>query len=243
MQITQSDWDNYVDRLRKLSDVAADKLAKYIETYGIDDVDSLVSYAYALVTKYGEGSAELACQMYDAIAEMEGLFLPSAVPAATATYNETYAAIRGSLMQSETGQLLDGVVKRLVKQASADTMVNNAIRDGAQWAWIPRGDTCAFCITLSSNGWQYASKKMLKGGHASHIHANCDCQFCVRHSTDVEVQGYDPSVYREMYYGASNGSANDKVNAMRRKNYQEHREEILEQKRLAYARRTGKKEA
>ena len=71
-------------------------------------------------------------------------------------------------------------VSRLVKRAGADTTLHNAVRDGAQWAWVPNGDTCPFCITLASRGWQTASQKLLKNGHAEHIHSNCDCEFAVR---------------------------------------------------------------
>ena len=97
--------------------------------------------------------------MYDAIAEMEGVSVASAIPAPTATYEEVGKAINGSLLRSESGQMLESTVGRLVKQPSADTMLRNAARDGAQFAWIPSGDTCAFCITLASRGWQYQSKK------------------------------------------------------------------------------------
>ena len=90
-------------------------------------------------------------------------------------------------------------VARLVKQVGADTTLKNAKRDGAQFAWIPHGDTCAFCITLASRGWQYMSDEALKGGHAEHIHANCDCEYAVRFDGHSTVAGYDPDKYLEEY--------------------------------------------
>lgn len=48
---------------------------------------------------------------------------------------------------------------------------------------------------LASNGWQKASKNLLKKGHAQHIHANCDCEFAVRFSREFDVSGYDPEEY------------------------------------------------
>ena len=45
-------------------------------------------------------------------------------------------------------------------------MLKNALRDGAEFAWVPNGDTCAFCMTLASRGWQRASKRAIKNGHA-----------------------------------------------------------------------------
>lgn len=233
MTISAKDWKNYIERMRKLSNTAAEKMQEYVQKNGFEDRDALIEYAYALVTKYGEGSAELSCEMYDALAEAVGESVASAIPAATATYGETARAINGSLLQSPSGQKINQVVDRLVKLAGADTTIKNAVRDGAEWAWIPAGDTCAFCITLASRGWQTASKKLIKGGHASHVHANCDCQFAIRFGRKGNVEGYDPQKYRDMYY-AEDGSPQEKINAMRRRNYAKNKDIINAQKRALY---------
>lgn len=238
MRISTKDWNNYIGRLRKLSDTAADKMQEYVRKNGFTDTEALIEYAHALVTKYGEGSAELACQMYDEIAELSGARVPSAVPASTASYDETARAINGSLLQSPSGQKLTQVASRLVKQAGADTTLQNAIRDGSEWAWISSGDTCAFCLVLSSRGWQKASKKLLKSNHAEHIHANCDCQFAVRFGGKGDVEGYDPEEFRNKYYSYS-GSPSEKINAMRRANREKNKDKINAQKREAYAIRKG----
>ena len=121
-------------------------------------------------------------------------------------------------------------VARLVKQVGADTTLKNAKRDGAQFAWIPHGDTCAFCITLASRGWQYMSDEALKGGHAEHIHANCDCEYAVRFDGHSTVAGYDPDKYLEEYENAGGD-----INAMRRKRYEQNKDEINARKRELYA--------
>lgn len=241
MNISTKDWKNYITKLSKLSQIAGQKMQEWVAKNGFQDTEALIEYAYALVTKYGEGSAELACQMYDAIAQIEGANVLSAVPAATPSYNDTAKAINGVMLQSPTGQLIDTAVQRMVKQTGADTTLKNAIRDGAQFAWIPSGDTCAFCITLASRGWQYASKKALRNGHAEHIHSHCDCQYAIRFSSRTNVSGYNPEEYREMYNSTS-GKPNEKINAMRRKSYAENRDKINAQKREAYAIRVGNEE-
>ena len=131
---------------------------------------------------------------------------------------------------------LPGGVSRLVKRAGADTTLRNAVRDGAEFAWIPHGDSCPFCITLASNGWQKAGKKALKGGHAEHIHAHCDCEYAVRFHSGTTVAGYDPDKYYRQYREAGGD-----INAMRRIDYAANRERINAQKRAAYAAR-GEKE-
>lgn len=69
MQITARTWNNYIARLSRLNEAAGQKMREYIQLHGTDDTEALISYAYAVITRYGEGSAELACQMYDALAE------------------------------------------------------------------------------------------------------------------------------------------------------------------------------
>ena len=225
--IVQAAWDDYISRLSQLNQKAGQLMREYMDGHPEADTDALIRYAYALVTKYGEGSAELACQMYDALAEVQGVTLPAAEPAPTATYGEVTGMVKAT--QDSPPSLQQGV-SRMVKQAGADTTTRNAIRDGAEWAWVPHGDACPFCRMLASNGWQRASKNLLKKGHAQHIHANCDCEFAVRFSRGFDVAGYDPEAYLRQYRDAGSD-----INNWRRIDYAANRERINAQKRAAYA--------
>lgn len=237
MTISARDWSLYIRRLSALNDKAAGEMRAFVTRYGFNDMDAVIDYAYGLVTKYGEGAAALAAQMYDAIAELSGKLLDPAIPAATASYREVARTMQGIANVSENVEMLSSAVGRLVKRTGADTTLQNALRDGAQFAWIPAGDTCAFCITLASRGWQYASKKAIKGGHAEHIHSNCDCTYAIRFNEDTNVRGYKPERYREMYDNAEGSSSKAKINSMRREAYAENKEEINAQKRSAYEKR------
>lgn len=232
MQITAKTWNEYITRLSRLNQKAGQLMRQYIDTHGTGDADALITYAAALVTKYGEGSAELACQMYDALAEAANAGVPAAEPAVPAAYGEVARMVNATKNQNPAN--LPNGVSRLVKRAGADTTLKNAVRDGAEWAWVPHGDTCPFCITLASNGWQKASSKVLKGGHAEHIHANCDCEFAIRFDHKTTVAGYDPDKYLAQY-----NAAGGDINKMRRVNYAANKERINAQKRAAYAVREG----
>ena len=232
MQITAKTWNEYITRLSRLNQKAGQLMRQYIDTHGTGDADALITYAAALVTKYGEGSAELACQMYDALAEAANAGVPAAEPAEPADYGEVARMVNATKNQNPAN--LPNGVSRLVKRAGADTTLKNAVRDGAEWAWVPHGDTCPFCITLASNGWQKASSKVLKGGHADHIHANCDCEFAIRFDHNTTVAGYDPDKYLKQYRDAGGD-----INKMRRVNYAANKERINAQKRAAYAARKG----
>ena len=241
MTISERSWAKYIADLRAVSEAAAKEFSAYFarvrDPMSEAGRTALIQYAYSIGTRYGNAASELACEMYDSMITAAGLEmnLPAAVPAETLTYADAAKTVNGVLNQSQNVNEIAGAVSRWVKMAGVDTTMQNAIRDGAQWAWIPHGDTCAFCITLASRGWQHASKKALKNGHAEHIHANCDCTYAIRFDSGTDVQGYDPSKYYEMYAEAAPGkSPKMKMNAMRREFYAENAEKINAQKRDAY---------
>lgn len=237
--ISRRTWNKYIGDLRKISDKAAEEALKYIERNPIETPEQMrrfVDYCYGLATKYGEAAGSLACEMYDALAELSRVSVPSAVSAPTASYGDVAKAVYGTILQNP--EITSSAIGRQVKLVGVDTMQQNALRDGAQWAWIPSGDTCAFCLTLASRGWQRASKNAIKNGHAEHVHANCDCTYCVRFGDSIDVEGYDPSEYLDMYKEADGSSPKSKINALRREFYAENKQSINEQKRSAYAKRT-----
>lgn len=234
--ISLSEWQKYKDLLRKIDEKAAEEFAHAVwyssgkfKGVGLGNIprEEIIDLAYGLVTKYGEASSAIACEMYDAIAALSGVPIPPAIPAETLSYGEVAKTINGSLNFSENEDYISSVVGRMVRQAGQDTTLQNAERDrrqGAQFAWIPSGDTCAFCLTLASRGWQYMSKRALKNGHAEHIHSNCDCAYTVRFNEKTTVEGYNPDSYLRMYQSAEGRTPKDKINSMRRGFYAEDKE-------------------
>jgi hypothetical protein len=246
MEISEAAWARYVKRLRAASDKAGSLMLEYLNSHDVFTTEgrrAAIEYAYALATKYGEATSALAAEMYDVMAELSGAAVPAAEPAATATYGEVAKAVNGTLREDLPPERTAQAVGRLAKQAGADTTLQNARRDRAEFAWIPRGDSCPFCLMLASNGWQPASKAALDGGHAEHIHANCDCQYAVRFNSRTDVAGYDPGKYRDAYRDAPGWSTADKLNAQRREQYKQNAPEIREQKRINYAERLVAEEA
>ncbi len=234
-------WVKYKNLLAKISDEAAKEFRDAVFNVnghfggvGLGKIDrqALIDYAYALVMKYSEASSEAACIFYDELAELSGAMVAPAVPAEPANISTVAKAVSFS----DNEDLISSALGRLVKQAGQDTTLQNALRDGAEFAWIPSGDTCAFCIALASRGWQTASRNAIKNGHAEHIHGNCDCAYAVRFNSKTNYAGYDPEKYLDMY-NFTPGKPKDKINAMRREAYAENKEKINAQKRSAYAKR------
>lgn len=237
MTISAASWARYIAQLRAVNDAAYKAMSGYLNVHGLPATevaeDAMIDAAYAITKKYAEASATLSARMYDSLAELAGKKLPAAVPADAPTVHEVAKAVVGT---SKTGnpEIVSSSVSRLVKQTGVDTTMQNALRDGAEWAWVPQGDTCAFCLTLASRGWQRASRDAIRNGHAEHIHANCDCTYAIRFDQETNVAGYDPDKYLKMYYDADGTTPEAKINAMRRELYAQNREKILAQKRDAY---------
>lgn len=215
--ITKDNWRKYIEKLAAIDDRAADLMRAYINENGLEDEAALINYAYALTSKYGDASATLSCEMYDYMAEMMDAGVPEAIPAATATYKEVASGTMWAKYHSPSQ--ISSIVGRQVRQAGADTMMQNAKRDKAEWAWVPQGDTCAFCITLASRGWQEASKTVLRGNHAEHIHQNCDCTFAIAFKPADRKKYdniYDPQKYKDLYYSAEGDTPRERINYIRR---------------------------
>ena len=232
-------WQDYVDRLRKLNDKTVELVRKYIAKYRVpqtyEEFQAFIDFAYAVSNKYGEAVAEVAAQMYEAEARLSNVIVQAAVPAEPPSIAEVAKTVYGTV-KTGNEEIISSAVGRLVKKTGANTTLKNAIRDRAQYAWIPHGDTCAFCLMLASNGWMSGGAG-LKNGQAAHIHANCDCTYGVRFDNTSSIQGYDPDKYLEMYENADGNNWHQKLNSMRRDIYEENAEEINEQKRSAYEKR------
>ena len=234
MQITEKAWGEYITKMSQISQKAADLMQSWVQKNGLENDKALLDYAYALSQHYGQAIGALSCQMYEATAAAQGVIVPTAEVADLPDYGEVAKAVKGTKKQSPNN--IPGTLARLVKQVGADTTLKNAERDGAQFAWVPHGDTCAFCIALASRGWQYKSKKAMRNGHAEHIHAHCDCEYAVRFDGKSTVAGYDPDKNLEEYY-----DANGDINEMRRKRYVQNKDVINARKRELYASKKAEK--
>ena len=253
--LSLNEWMKYRDVLNKINEAAADTVRDAVfnihgkwKGVGLGKIprEELIEYAYALATKYGEASAAAAAEMFEKAAFVQGGTAFEAIPAETASFNEVAKTVNGVLKRSQNVNELAGAISRLVKRTGCDTSLQNAARynkkykkrrnSGAQFAWIPSGDTCPFCLMLASNGWKNqtigAEEK-----HAEHIHANCDCAYMVRFNDSFSVDGYDPEKYQEMFDNVEGDTWEEKVNSMRRQQYEQNKDKINAQKRAAYAER------
>ena len=146
--ITDRIWDEYIAGLRKINDRAAEEMLKYLNTHSWYSSEAAknaaIDYAFALSEKYGSAAAALACDMYQAVVDASFVYVPAAEPAATATMGEVAKAVQGT-MKTGNPKIVADAVGRLVKMAGVDTTMQNAIRDGAEWAWADQQPCGSFC--------------------------------------------------------------------------------------------------
>lgn len=247
MEITTAQWNRYIGILRKLDDYAYDAfLSKMQDCHLLDDFGNivadiddwgrkqLINSAYTIAAQSSEATAAVSAEMYSLMAEMQGKVIDVPELEPIPSIEDVAKTVNGVLKTSHNSNEMSSAVARLVKRTGVRTTRRNARRDRAEFAWIPSGDSCAFCLALASNGWQ----SVQSADHQEHIHANCDCTYAVRFDGVSNVEGYNPDEYRKEYYSADGSDPTEKINSIRRKYYDENKDKINAQKRAAYALRT-----
>ena len=198
---------------------------------------------------HGRSTAALAASYFDQMAVAEGADAVKAIAVLDPMDKraQTMAiALNKSLPKLKAGDT-EGFAKAIaaavaedVKRQASNTMLFNAAKNGAEFAWIPGGDeTCAYCIAVAAAGWTPARKATAMGEHEDHIHDNCMCEFAIRFNEDTKYASYDPSTYKDQYDSAEGSNSREKINSMRREYYAENIDEMRAQQRENYAIRTA----
>ena len=72
MEISKTSWQRFLTALRKVNDTATEKMLYYIDQFGMpsdqETLEDFIWAAFNISSKYGEAAAELAAEMYDAVA-------------------------------------------------------------------------------------------------------------------------------------------------------------------------------
>lgn len=233
--ISRKQWNNYISLLRKINDKASNEILNWMQKYIGDglidtsirdqDGNNIIDISYKVAGVYGNASASVSAQMCEAMAELSEVITPVEL-AELPTYHEVAKTVNGVLKTSQNREELSSAVGRLVKKTGMQTTLLNARKGRAQCAWVPNGDTCAFCIMLASRGWRSVDDNP----QVEHLHSNCDCTYAIRYNNETEIAGYDPEAYYEEYKDAEGRTTEEKLNSMRRSYYKRNKKEILKQK-------------
>lgn len=237
-------WKAYSKRQRAQRELAFREMREFVLDAVADGVGirAIQAQAVRIAMRNGAASAALACEWYEAVAKAAGVAVERAAPVVVANPGRIAVLVEKAAPLVDVGDVegfataCGSAVASEVKRSASATMGANARRDGAEFAWIPQGDeTCAFCITLASNGWVRAKKSTAMGDHEEHIHPNCDCEFAIRFGDEGGVEGYNPKEFSEKYSNAEGGTSKEKINSIRRDLYAKNKETIKAQHRERYA--------
>lgn len=178
----------------------------------------------ALVAQWGDVAALAAKEWFDAQRTREtGQRGQRALMAVTVPADMIASTVRwaaGPLWQGRpeaTKARLDTALTGWVKQASRDTIIQNAERDRtARWARIPQGITCAFCLVMASRGFVYRSAKTAGDPRvtgASTFHDHCDC-LTVATWDAPKFPDYNPDALYHMYRTAADHASSGDIHAI-----------------------------
>ncbi len=101
----------------------------------------------------------------------------TATPAPAPTADDIAKTARWAVLQPDPAAAFSGAATELLFDASRNTVVDNAEREGVKWARFAREEACGFCRMLSVRGYFYKSEKSAKAVQhqdaAGHTHCNC----------------------------------------------------------------------
>ena len=244
-RVSDRAWRNYTRRLE------AQRKAAYEDAYGWGmrhehaDMRMLRRMMVEASIHHGRSTSALAASWFDQMARSEGADVAKAVAVNDPAHlrarrmgivaNKSLSKLEAGDLEGFARSIASGVAADVKRQAT-NTIMLNAQKAGAEFAWIPGGaETCAFCIALASNGWQPAARATAMGEHADHIHDNCECEFAIRFDKDTRYASYDADKYAQLYDDAEGKNAQGKINSIRRDLYAENKDKINEQHRERYA--------
>jgi hypothetical protein len=249
-RVSKKAWSDYTRRLEAQRTEAFDVTYGWVMKRFDGSMKDLRAFMTWASMNYGKSTSALAASWFDQMAAAEGA---KNVVKAVAVNDPPNVRVKRLAIASNKSlakyvagdkegfaRSIASAVAADVKRQATNTIMLNAQKNGAEYAWIPGGsETCAFCIALASNGWQPAARSTAMGNHADHIHDNCECEFAIRFDRDTQYAGYDPDKYEKIYDDADGRSSQAKINSIRRDLYQENKDKINEQHRERYAAMNG----
>lgn len=217
VNISWSVLDNYASGARALGDQTASAIAQSLAAIDVTDremVEDLVTAACEAASQAGSDYATVFYRGLSILQTGEDVDFTAMSP-----YDRraTLVAIRGIYNQAEgeDGELDEGMVReRLVQRVQFEA--NRATKVGVwragqndgrdvRYARVPTGtETCAWCLMTAGLGYWYMTEEA-----ASHTHRSCDCVVVPSIGRgDVVIDGYDSTVYRDMWRNANEMRAN-----------------------------------
>lgn len=202
--VSRSYIEGFAQQIHDLDGISRDMLADMLAGMDLNDRNAVVATMQAVCQSSGGAANELARSFYRGLSIMQtGQDMTTRVPYEydpIATEVATDAILRDSADPAKA--LADRLSYELNRAAKVGVWRHgNADGRKVRFARVPTGsETCAWCLMTAGLGFWYMTEEA-----ASHTHRGCDCQIIaeVGGIHDVSIEGYDSTVYRDMWRTAN----------------------------------------
>lgn len=206
--------DNYVSALHDLDDFGRQALADALSRADLNNEKQVQAIMRVHCNTTGEAAHQLSREFYRGLSYLQtGQDMAKPVPYSydpVATRVATRAILRDAQDEEDAmGQLQDRLSYE-TNRAAKVAMHRAGQVDGrdVRYARVPTGaETCAWCLMTAGLGFWYMTAEA-----ASHSHAGCDCAIIPSIGRgDVRIDGYDSTVYRDMWREANRARATGNI--------------------------------
>lgn len=214
-RVSMAQLQRMADGVRSIDAASRQALAQALGSVDLADRRAVSAVLSGTVMAGAGASSQLAAQYYRGMsllqtrrdADVDGSF----------SYDFDAAEIALSGMYKQAGGDMDRLASLLgdrlsyeINRAAKVGVWRNGQRDDrdVRYARVPTGaETCAWCLMTAGLGFWFMSEEA-----ASHTHRGCDCQIVPSIGIHaVRIDGYDSTVYRDMWREANRMLANGDV--------------------------------
>lgn len=217
--ISMATLERYAEGVREITSRSTSAIAQTLAAIDLTDRDLVLDLMRGACATANMASADYAAQFYRGMSILQTGADFNARPMSAYDERATTIAVMGIYNQAmgEDGLDEDLLARQLservsyeVSRASKVGVWKNGDRDGrdVRYARVPVGaETCAWCLMTAGLGYWFMSEEA-----ASHTHAHCDCVIVPSIGIhDVKIEGYDSTVYRDMWRDANKALRNGDV--------------------------------
>lgn len=212
--------ENYAEGVRAVSEQSSDVLAESLAAIDLSDRELVEDLVIGACRSAAQAGTYYSTQFYRGLSILQTGEDVDFEAMSSYDQQATLIAIRGIYNQAtDDGGALDEqrLVSELVRRVQFES--NRAAKLGVwrmgqqdgrevRYARVPVGiETCAWCLMTAGLGYWYMTEEA-----ASHTHAHCDCVVVPSIGrSDVSIEGYDSTVYRDMWRDANKALASGDV--------------------------------
>lgn len=205
--------ENYTAGVHIIGDTARSDLERTLAAIDLSDRDLVEDLLAGACRAASQASSEYAAQFYRGMSILQtgadfdakgySPYDRKAVEVALRGIYKQAIDAEGALDEDKLVRLLSDRVEYEVNRASKVGVWSNGQRDSrdVRYARVPVGaETCAWCLMTAGLGFWFMTEEA-----ASHTHAHCDCAIIpeIGGIHDVHIDGYDSTVYRDMWRNAN----------------------------------------